>query len=139
MSVEYHSCSNASPTYYSFPNMYRTVETCRLGRPSRVGIPSGGEHGGHHNAGVNVFFNHRIMAKLKGLTPAIHRQQAHSYAWTIPCSKILSNFWRSLHQDRGNSICYVFLIKLSRQEGQVIRIFPFPLGTRTRVLQAGHL
>ena len=45
---------------------------------------------------LDYYNNRRIKAKLMGLPPALHRQQALSVAWTIP-SEILSNFSGSLH------------------------------------------
>lgn len=41
---------------------------------------------------LDYYNNRRIKAKLKGLPPAIHRQQALSAAWTIFASKYCLTF-----------------------------------------------
>lgn len=48
---------------------------------------------------LDYYNNRRIKAKLKGLPPAFHRQQALSAAQTIFAFKILSNFWGSLQKE----------------------------------------
>ena len=53
---------------------------------------------------LDYYNNHRIKAKLKGLPPAIHRQQALSVASSIPPS----NFWGSLHSTRRFRFYYEF-------------------------------
>ena len=42
---------------------------------------------------LDYYNNRRIKAKLKGLPPAMHRQQALSAAWTIFTSKYCLTFW----------------------------------------------
>ena len=42
---------------------------------------------------LDYYNNRRIKAKLKGLPPAIHRQQALSAAWTIFTSEYCLTFW----------------------------------------------
>ena len=42
---------------------------------------------------LDYYNNRRIKAKLKGLLPAIHRQQALSAAWTIFTSEYCLTFW----------------------------------------------
>ena len=48
---------------------------------------------------LDYYNNRRIKAKLKGLPPAIHRQQALSASWTIFTSKYCLTFWGHFKND----------------------------------------
>ena len=60
---------------------------------------------------LDYYNNHRIKAKLKGLPPAIHRQQALSAALTIFSSKYCLTFWGHFMETGGFSHLF-FLIRL---------------------------
>ena len=55
---------------------------------------------------LDYYNNRRIKAKLKGLPPAIHRQQALSAAWTIFTSEYCLTFWGHFKSTLYGSFLY---------------------------------